>query len=194
MKEKILKAFNNYKNGLRPRSSGNARHAFVLNNKDNKLYPLKVIWALANGYDSTSSFNSRTAAKELKAHGFISINKKTGLVYPFSGKNFDEQVNYSLQDTPEKRQKRLNSKNKKPAKKLVEIIQFDRSPDVVAEVLLRAKGFCEKCKRKAPFIRKSNSTPYLEVHHIIPLSENGDDTVENCQALCPNCHREVHFG
>ena len=60
--------------------------------------------------------------------------------------------------------------------------------------LRRAKGYCEKCGCKAPFIRKSDNTPYLEVHHTIPLSEGGADNLDNTIALCPNCHRELHFG
>jgi 5-methylcytosine-specific restriction protein A len=26
------------------------------------------------------------------------------------------------------------------------------------------------------------------------LASDGDDTVENAVALCPNCHRRAHFG
>lgn len=33
---------------------------------------------------------------------------------------------------------------------------------------------------------------YLELHHIKPLSEGGDDTFENMVLLCPNCHRMFH--
>lgn len=43
-------------------------------------------------------------------------------------------------------------------------------------------------------IYKVNGEPYLEVHHVIPLSQNGEDTLENAEALCPNCHREKHYG
>ncbi|CAN0604767.1 unnamed protein product, partial [Ectocarpus sp. 12 AP-2014] len=42
--------------------------------------------------------------------------------------------------------------------------------------------------------RRENGEPFLEVHHIIPLAESGHDAVENTMALCPNCHREAHFG
>ncbi|WP_415874108.1 HNH endonuclease [Domibacillus aminovorans] len=45
------------------------------------------------------------------------------------------------------------------------------------------------CGHEAPFLHASNGTPYLEVHHVIPLSKGGDDTVVNAQSLCPNCHR-----
>ncbi len=73
-------------------------------------------------------------------------------------------------------------------------IVFERNADVVAEVLLRADGICEWCHQPAPFIRRSDGTPYLEVHHRIPLAEGGEDTVENAVALCPNCHRQAHYG
>jgi 5-methylcytosine-specific restriction protein A len=69
-----------------------------------------------------------------------------------------------------------------------------RNPYVVVDVLERADGKCERCDSKAPFIRAKNNTPYLEVHHIVQLAHDGDDTVKNAIALCPNCHRELHFG
>jgi 5-methylcytosine-specific restriction endonuclease McrA len=41
---------------------------------------------------------------------------------------------------------------------------------------------------------RQDGRPYLEVHHVVPLSEGGDDTLENAAALCPSCHRELHYG
>ena len=32
------------------------------------------------------------------------------------------------------------------------------------------------------------------VRNKIFLSNDGEDTVENAEALCPNCHREKHYG
>lgn len=71
---------------------------------------------------------------------------------------------------------------------------FKRSAYVVAAVLERAAGRCERCKQLAPFAKRADGEPYLEVHHKIPLVDDGDDTVENAIALCPNCHRWMHFG
>jgi predicted HNH restriction endonuclease len=71
---------------------------------------------------------------------------------------------------------------------------FDRNPYVIAIALKRAKGDCELCYKPAPFPRKSNNTPYLEVHHKIRLADGGDDSLDNVIAICPNCHREEHFG
>ncbi len=69
--------------------------------------------------------------------------------------------------------------------------QFVRDPNVVAWVLNNANGVCEACSNPAPFTR-ADGTPYLEVHHVRPLEEQGPDTVDNAAALCPNCHRRMH--
>ncbi|EHK9054906.1 HNH endonuclease [Vibrio vulnificus] len=107
---------------------------------------------------------------------------------------FENEVNESLDDSSENRQRRLASRTTKP-KVVYRLVQdYRRDPDVVAEALYRAEGFCEKCQEKAPFIKRSNGEPYLEVHHIIPLSQGGLDILENVISLCPNCHREIHFG
>ncbi|MDR7088969.1 HNH endonuclease [Cellvibrio fibrivorans] len=82
----------------------------------------------------------------------------------------------------------------KPPKRPVERAEFIRNPYIVAAVLLRSDGKCEMpdCSREL-FTRDDDST-YLEVHHVVPLSEEGDDTFINAAALCPHCHREVHHG
>ena len=56
--------------------------------------------------------------------------------------------------------------------------------------LERSKGVCEACDAPAPFTSK-NGKPYLEVHHIIALSEGGSDHPINVAAICPNCHRRT---
>lgn len=106
----------------------------------------------------------------------------------------ETEVAKSLKDSAETRKKRLISASKKPKPITVQTTVLQRNPDVVAEVLLRADGICEECKLPAPFFRKKDNSPYLEVHHLIPLSSDGDDSVENAVALCPNCHRKMHFG
>ena len=108
--------------------------------------------------------------------------------------NFESDVNKSLNDSPEKRRSRLSSRSKTPRVVYRLVKDYSRDPDVVAEALYRANGRCEKCQAKAPFTKRSNGQPYLEVHHIIPLSQGGLDSLSNVISLCPNCHREVHFG
>jgi 5-methylcytosine-specific restriction protein A len=70
---------------------------------------------------------------------------------------------------------------------------YERSANVREYVLARAKGKCEGCCQPAPFLRKDN-TPYLEPHHIRRVSDGGPDHPRYVIALCPNCHREAHFG
>ena len=103
-------------------------------------------------------------------------------------------IDRSLRDDPGKRRQRLENAPKLPRQVTVSVSIFMRNPDVVAEVLTRAEGRCEACHSQAPFIRKSDSTPYLEVHHKVTLADGGEDTVENAIALCPNCHRRKHLG
>lgn len=91
-------------------------------------------------------------------------------------------------------QQRLNDAPRIPPRIQIVSVGFRRNADVIVAVLKRANGVCERCRKNAPFIRRSDGTPFLEVHHKITLAEGGEDTVENALALCPNCHREVHHG
>lgn len=71
--------------------------------------------------------------------------------------------------------------------------RFLRDPNVIAWVLKRAAGKCEACEAPAPFVAMDGE-PFLEVHHVRPLSEGGPDTTDNACACCPNCHRQLHLG
>ena len=67
-----------------------------------------------------------------------------------------------------------------------------RDPAVKAWVLRDAGGRCQGCCEEAPFVR-ADGQPFLEVHHVVPLSGGGPDTVDNSVAICPNCHRRYHY-
>lgn len=83
--------------------------------------------------------------------------------------------------------------NTTPSAKLTTTTQFNRDPAVKAWVLQHARGICECCQQPAPFFT-SDGMPFLEVHHVRGLADGGSDTVENTVAICPNCHRELHYG
>ena len=70
--------------------------------------------------------------------------------------------------------------------------RYERSPAVAAYVLQRAGGLCELCG-KASFLTDSGAV-FLEVHHVVRLSDGGPDTPCNTAALCATCHRELHYG
>ncbi|RQT09696.1 HNH endonuclease [Burkholderia contaminans] len=108
--------------------------------------------------------------------------------------DLDEAVRRSSSDSRTARQARLKIAPKVPERITVSTEAYLRNPDVVAEVLDLAQGQCQECRRPAPFARKSDGSPYLEVHHRVRLADGGEDTVENAIALCPNCHRKMHYG
>ncbi len=89
------------------------------------------------------------------------------------------------------RAKKAKGKPKKSVKRRVEYI---RDPYVVAGAIVRSNGICEMPNCTTTLFARNDGSPFLEVHHIIPLAENGDDTLVNAAALCPMCHRELHFG
>jgi hypothetical protein len=79
-----------------------------------------------------------------------------------------------------------------PARTKSEIWSYPRDPKVRDAVLQRAKGKCEYCGVLG--FLKPDGTRYLESHHIIALAKEGADRLTNVVALCPNDHREAHYG
>lgn len=61
-----------------------------------------------------------------------------------------------------------------------------RDPKVRLAVLERAGYRCERCTESRSF------RGFLDVHHV--LGAEMSDRYYNCVALCPNCHREAHYG
>lgn len=79
-----------------------------------------------------------------------------------------------------------------PDRVLIQSMTFVRDPRVRAAVLDRAAGHCEYCGT-AGFTTVAGEI-FLETHHIVSLSEGGSDSPSNVAAVCPNHHREAHFG
>jgi 5-methylcytosine-specific restriction protein A len=68
---------------------------------------------------------------------------------------------------------------------------FDGDKIVSEYAKRKANGICQLCNMPAPF-KNRDGDPFLEIHHIVPLAEGGQDTIDNVAALCPNCHRKMH--
>jgi len=82
----------------------------------------------------------------------------------------------------------------KPVRKDRMVVDFVRNPLIVAGALSRANGSCEMPDCSHQTFSRGDGSVFLEVHHIIPLAERGEDTLLNAAGLCPMCHRELHFG
>ncbi|WP_256384438.1 HNH endonuclease [Photobacterium toruni] len=101
---------------------------------------------------------------------------------------FEIEVSSYQQKTTQKKPDGVGEPKAKYASNVV----YDRSAQVKAWVLNRADGVCELCGVEAPFTTYVGK-PYLEVYHVKRLSFGGSDKVTNCVALCPNCHRSLHY-
>jgi 5-methylcytosine-specific restriction protein A len=94
----------------------------------------------------------------------------------------------------ELRKKALEAVTAQPAAiSITSRMYYQRRADVKTYVVARAQGVCEACGCPAPFTRK-NGAPYLEPHHIERLADGGLDHPRHVAAVCPNCHREIHYG
>ncbi len=100
-------------------------------------------------------------------------------------KELEDGLRNSAASSDSARRERLSKAKRIPERIQVLSVGYRRNPDVIIEVLKRANGVCELCHGDAPFLRASDGTPYLEVHHIETLARGGEDVAENALALCP---------
>lgn len=112
----------------------------------------------------------------------------------FLSKEFLEQEDMTKQkiakDFIEKSNDPIDVKLSQPISEITVISKHTTyNPIVGAYVKLRASGHCEFCGAKAPF--EKDGEPYLELVHIIPSSDGGQDNVDNLAALCPNCAARI---
>lgn len=78
-------------------------------------------------------------------------------------------------------------------------LRYQRSIRESIEALETSDFTCEADPSHKTFISVASGHPFVEGHHLIPLSYQGDfqysiDVKENIVALCPNCHRLLHYG
>jgi hypothetical protein len=159
-----------------------------------KPYPPKAISSCAHEIATgrslaTSEFvGSSNGAfhKRLKELGFSIVEKRPNF-------DFENEIDRAWRMSSKMRQKEMEKTlSDLPKRVISRVYRYVRNPLVVAERLYLANGKCEECNNPAPFFRKRNGMPYLEVHHIRPLSKGGRDVVSNTKAVCPNCHCKIH--
>lgn len=193
-KEDILKAFQLF--------DGDHPHGFADSTKFNlihegKAYPPKAILGLAAvprfgeplGPDDFTGGAGSKCFRILAGHGFQIVPKPSEFLPTADEVVLNKKTKEALAAPTLSRP----VGQKAPRKASNTSTVFERDPLVRAWVLKRAAGKCECCGMNAPFLDRSGE-PFLEVHHINPLANNGEDVVENAAAICPNCHRECHFG
>jgi 5-methylcytosine-specific restriction protein A len=96
-----------------------------------------------------------------------------------------------LEDTSPKLQDLIDNDEKPDfRKKLFKIRQ--RNNKIVKNLKKLYKGKCQISGVEFTF-KKKNGEFYSEVHHLIPLGENGSDDYANAIVLSPLVHRMLHF-
>jgi hypothetical protein len=83
---------------------------------------------------------------------------------------------------------------RRPSARVLNVRAYERDPLVIAIGRKRADHRCEIEGCEHPSFETVEGVRYTEVHHIIPLADGGDDTIENVACLCAAHHREVHLG
>lgn len=162
------------------------------------------------GFDATIVPNSLICLGEFECIGYdepqiqdVNGNLRKGIRFhlqKLSHEEYDESI-----DIDNKNSSMSLSDLRKRAINAASYKSNDTNPNIVSQeiqkrkkcikdyVLARAKGFCEYTDEFAPFKRK-NGEPFLEVHHILSLSDDGLDHPINCAAISPNIHKEIHYG
>lgn len=77
---------------------------------------------------------------------------------------------------------------------LITVAGRPRDPAIVAYARVRAGNRCEVDACSIPLFQTPQGLPFVEVHHIKPLSEGGPDAITNVACVCPSHHREAHHG
>jgi hypothetical protein len=189
----LLEAFRDVRNGKFGRYDTASSTSYVVDPTDGTLWDLKpVLWLALQKLDVDESRGYTT-------HELARICRQKGVVFEqivFAneakrplGLRSDE-TGLDPVDWTQLKDDRIPSSS---ASNYYFVKRYDRKLKVITDALAIADGVCQGCKQKAPF-RAVDGRPFLEVHHIIPLSLGGPDVLSNVVALCPNCHRKQHFG
>ena len=79
------------------------------------------------------------------------------------------------------------------------VLIYKRERKRANNAIIHSKHQCEIDAKHISFKRKNDGFPYMEAHHLIPMSkqdlfEYSLDVEENIVSLCSQCHREIHHG
>lgn len=108
---------------------------------------------------------------------------------------------YTFDEDDEAYQKSIAEPEKPGSAKTSTITRHNRDPQTAKKALINAHYKCEFNEEHQSFISGTTQRNYVEAHHLVPVSlTNTDefkfnlDVIENLIALCPNCHRAIHYG
>ena len=132
---------------------------------------------------------------------FIGFSKKEYWDGPVSGDLQQKQFvhDYSLDEDDDQYQKDVASPQLRKDSSTVIVNRHSRNAALGQKVCGDAEYKCQYNPDHETFISASTGDFFVEPHHFIPVSRNGEfeydlDVEENIIVLCPNCHRAIHYG
>jgi len=173
------------------------------------LYELKqVLWAWDKMGLRRNTMNSVFSAVRKKSIVKRGISEKNPFllarlkaIFPMHQNSFipsNLNLNQALYDHFKERFEKIISDYKENGLSIEEMIQKENERELPVGVkrnnllsflVRKANGFkCELCKTE---IKRSDT---IQTHHIIPLSEGGEDHSRNMIVLCESHHESVHAG
>ena len=189
-RESVLEAINRINSdGIAPHGKN---HTFELLH-DGKGYPPLAVLAFALEHQQGEAVQAGSLRGADDSHEF-KLMRDAGFSISriYSEGHTEDEIQQKAHSTRGKPVNE-NAGSDRPAKYATEVTNYERDQSVVHAILQRANGVCEGCGQESGFKRKSTGEPYLEVHHIQFLSNEGPDRAWNAVALCPNCHKRCHY-
>lgn len=111
-------------------------------------------------------------------------------------RNENAFLNAPLETEDEFQEAVIDPKQTKPS--ISQIARWDRDPKIAKRRMEISRYKCEYDSGHNLFISRHKGVPFLEPHHLIPISlqarfpEKRLDALQNVFCLCPYCHSAVH--
>lgn len=129
-------------------------------------------------------FNTlRRVLQELRDDGVVSFVDNSG-TYTLRGIDLLKQEQEEIST--------LDLTKEEPEKKEYLVETYVRKVKWAKLAIERLGTLCIFHKCKNTFLRE-DKTPYIEVHHIIPLCKGGEEGLWNLSVLCAHHHRMAHY-
>lgn len=137
-----------------------------------------------------------------KIHNFVKLDENGNRMYTAGLNRYIEFVELNYLNKTIHQQldiKQMDIAVEKPPKMPKVTYGWNRDRVIVEQVLAVDNYHCEINPLHVTFVSRHNDKFYLEGHHLIPISkqsyfEKSLDVYANIIGLCPNCHRQLHFG
>jgi len=113
-------------------------------------------------------------------------------------KSFTKGLNLDLFD--DEYQKAVHEPTVPASSKTKTSTDHGRKASIGKKAISDSKHECQNDPQHETFISGSDGKPYMEPHHLIPISQQSNfptaslDCAANIVVLCPTCHRAIHYG